>query len=930
MSFSVGSLVKARGREWVVLPESSARVLFVKPLGATDAETTTILTSVEKVEPATFAPPSPENLGDLSAARLLREAVRLGFRAGAGPFRCVASLGFEPRPYQLVPLLMALRLDPVRLLIADDVGIGKTIEAGLIAKELLARGEVSRLSVLCPPHLAEQWQVELEQKFGIEAELVLPSTISRLERRCAPGESVFDRFPATIVSLDYIKSERRRDDFARACPELVIVDEAHTCTEAQSGARQQRFRLVKQLSENPARHLLLVTATPHSGKEDAFRSLLSLLKPEFASLPDDLSGDRHRSERETLARYFVQRRRADLKRFLHVDTPFPERCEEEETYRLHPEYRRFMERVLEYAREIVADESGTKYQQRIRWWSALALLRSISSSPAAAAATLRARARSAAALTVEEADELGRQEVLDLVGEEVGESPDTAPGADFTEDDQRTRKRLLELAREAEKLEGDKDHKLQRLIEVVQGLVRDGFSPVVFCRFIETAEYVARALRERLAGVDVACATGRLPHEEREERVLEVARAERRVLVCTDCLSEGINLQEWFDAAVHADLAWSPTRHEQREGRVDRFNQRSTQVRIVTFYGEDNPIDGLVLRVLLRKHKAIRCSLGVSVPVPADWEKVAEAIFEALLLTGRPVLNDQYLLFDELLAPKTQRFLAEWERAADQEKSSRAIFAQRAIKPEEVLPVLEETRRAIGAPADLERFVREALHAYGVKIQKSDPFRLDLSSCPFALRDAVRYEKPFFASFCVPAPKGAVALTRTHPFVESLAGYVLDAALSGEPDAAARRCGVVASDVVQKRTTVLILRFRFRLAGRKGEMLAEECAVAAFSGLPTNPQWLPQEEAEALLEQPAAGNVAPDMARSLLEGTISRLDALAEPLHRIARTRAEALLAAHRRVREALRGADAAHSVEVQGQPDVIGLYVLVPTGGGA
>ncbi len=120
-------------------------------------------------------------------------------------------------------------MDPVRLLIADDVGIGKTIEACLIARELLDRGEIRRLAVLCPPQLAEQWQSELDSKFHIEAELVLPGTATRLERRCRVGESLFDIYPFVIVSTDFIKSDRRRDDFLRACPEFVIVDEAHTC-----------------------------------------------------------------------------------------------------------------------------------------------------------------------------------------------------------------------------------------------------------------------------------------------------------------------------------------------------------------------------------------------------------------------------------------------------------------------------------------------------------------------------------------------------------------------------------------------------------------------------------------------------------------------------------------------------------------------------
>src|SRR5581483_2419579 len=218
--------------------------------------------------------------------RLLRDAVRLGFRASAGPFRSFAHLGVEPRPYQLVPLLMALKLDPVRLLIADDVGIGKTVEACLIARELYDRGEITGLVVLCPPHLAEQWQMELREKFHLEATLVLASTATQLERTCRFGESIFQRYPITIVSTDFIKSERRREEFLRTSPNCVMVDEAHTCANAGEGrgSHQQRYRLISQLAKDEERHLILVTATPHSGNEAAFRSLLRLLNPDFAQL----------------------------------------------------------------------------------------------------------------------------------------------------------------------------------------------------------------------------------------------------------------------------------------------------------------------------------------------------------------------------------------------------------------------------------------------------------------------------------------------------------------------------------------------------------------------------------------------------------------------------------------------------------------------
>ena len=252
-SFSPGALVRARGREWVVLPDSEPRPAASPPPRRKRRGDRRAPDGAREGRAGDLQPPDPR-ARRLPLGRLLRDAVRLSFRSAAGPFRSFARIAVEPRPYQLVPLLVALRQDPVRVLVADDVGIGKTIEAALIARELLDRGEARRLAVLCPPHLAEQWQGELRDKFHLEAELVLASTAARLERGCALNESLFDRYPVVIVSIDFIKSERRRMEFLQRCPELVIVDEAHACADpgSQRSAQQQRYRLLRDLSADPA------------------------------------------------------------------------------------------------------------------------------------------------------------------------------------------------------------------------------------------------------------------------------------------------------------------------------------------------------------------------------------------------------------------------------------------------------------------------------------------------------------------------------------------------------------------------------------------------------------------------------------------------------------------------------------------------------
>jgi len=943
MAFAVGSLVRTRSREWVVLPESQDDFLMLRPLGGTEDEIAGICTSLEPVEPARFDLPEPNEIGDYRSCRLLRDAIRLGFRSSAGPFRSFAKIGVEPRPYQLVPLLMALKLDPVRLLIADDVGVGKTVEAGLIVRELLDRGEATRLAVLCPPHLAEQWQTELDAKFHISAELVLPGTAGRLERHLRIGESLFDHYPHVVVSLDYIKADRRRDEFIRTCPELVIVDEAHGCAyaEVQRGGRHQRNRLISSIAQDPNRHLILVTATPHSGKEEAFRSLLSFIDPAFADLPSELAGPQNEPYRRKLAAHFVQRRRADIRHYMKTDTPFPSREDREENYALGEgsDYRRLFDRVLDYARETVQDQAGGHYRQRVRWWSALALLRSLASSPAAAAATLRNRAASADAGTPEEADEIGRRTVLDIDLEDAGEGADLIPGSDpgdaeeTADADQVLRRRLLAMAREADKIAGEKDAKLKKAIPLVKELLKDGYNPIVFCRFIPTAEYIAGQLRKALpADVAVAAVTGTLPHAEREERIIQLAENPKRVLVCTDCLSEGINLQERFDAVMHYDLAWNPTRHEQREGRVDRFGQPRDRIRVLTYYGTDNQIDGIVLDVLIRKHKTIRTTLGISVPVPVETAQVIEAIFEGLLLRERATGSAQAYLpgFDEMFKPQRKELFSKWDDATAREKRSRTVFAQETIKVDEVAAELQAVQASIGLGADVRRFVLDAFVAHGAVItDRKDSHRFDLTESPAPLKEALLYSKPFQGRFDMPVPDGVAYLNRTHPTVEALAAYVMNASLDPLLKGVARRCGVIYTHRVERRTTLLLVRFRYYIIttrnGIDNPLLAEDCRLLGFSGAPEQAAWLDEDAAEKLILAEPAMNISPDRAAQFVTRIIEGFAHLKPYLEKEAYRRGEELLNAHRRVRSAARMSGVKYRVEPHLPPDVLGIYVYLP-----
>jgi superfamily II DNA or RNA helicase len=941
-AFEVGALVQARGREWVVLPQSEPpRFLVLRPLGGGDDEVAGVFPALEQVSSATFEAPDPGDVGTAVSAGLLRTALRIGFRASAGPFRSLARLAVEPRAYQLVPLLMALRQETVRLLISDDVGIGKTIEAGLTAAELLEQGDATGLAVLCGPALAEQWQRELATKFGIHAELVLPGTIRRLERGLLQGETLFDRFSHIVVSTDFIKRPGLREQFWHGCPDLLIIDEAHTCVTDGTGGRSRMLRheLVTGLAKDPARHLILVTATPHSGKEDGFRNLLTLLGKNLETV--DLESVQ---DRERLARHFVQRRRADIRSYLDEATPFPEdRLTQERTYSLSGGYKELFDDVLQYARETVRDPEGGQLRQRVRYWSALALLRAMASSPRAAAATLSTRAANLDSQDVAEADRLGRSAVLDLPDEETSESADATPGADGDTGDGDTahRRRLKRFASRATALEGKPDTKLALLAKVVTELLLEGYNPVIFCRFIDTAEYVAEHLAQRLGtSYAVAAVTGVLPPDERQARIRDLTGDETRrpVLVATDCLSEGVNLQEHFQAVIHYDLAWNPTRHEQREGRVDRFGQRAHVVRAVTLYGTDNGIDGIVLDVLLRKHEQIRKALGISVPVPDRSDDVVQAILEGLLLRDAP---SEQLAFEGIGLEKRTGLHREWDSAAARERQSRTKYAQAGIQPAEVARELAEMRASLGTPGEVAVFTAEALSALHADItQTPSGFRAATGVLPSGLRDALvtGHVEPLPFRRDLPVPPREAYLDRTDPNVAAIARYVLESALDPEVPAdvrPARRCGVMRTSAVSRRTTLLLVRFRMHLElpGRddRRQVIAEDAQVLAYRGRAGTGDWLPPAEVQDLLAARPSGNVPPDQAIDFAERAVADAPILLAHLDGVADTLARRLREDHIRVREA-SGQHARRQIAVRAQKpaDILGVYVYLPATGGA
>lgn len=973
--FSPGSVVRWREREWVLLPSESDEVWALRPLTGTEDDVVMVhkrLSNLagydlpaERVELASFPLPTLEDFSDAASVHLLWQAARLILREGATPLRSLGRISIRPRVYQFVPLLMALRLNPVRLFIADDVGVGKTIEALLVARELLDRGEIRRLCVLCPPYLCDQWERELSEKFGLEAVVIRSGTVGRLERQVPAGKCIYEYFPILVASIDFVKTDRNRHLFLRFCPELVIVDEVHGAAEAYEKAQQERHALLCEIAKDPNRHLIMLTATPHCGIEEAFRSLLALLRPEFGEWKISELAEQ---QRIILAQHFVQRTRRDIEQVGGQDICFPTRETEDETYALSPRYYELYKRTYDFCFEIVRTaERLEEHKRRMRYWGALALMRCVMSSPAAAFEALEKRARAKG--RTEEGEESSQDAFVGETSEEraddeVDTYPIEAAEASSLDSD---RYRLRKLADMAKELCGSQDDtKLEQAKTCVEKLLRDGFHPIVWCRYVATAEYVAEHLRRHLpSDVQVVCVTGRMGDEEREAKINEIDAQQPRVLVATDCLSEGINLQEKFSAVLHYDLPWNPNRLEQREGRVDRYGQPKQKVKAVQFIGRDNPVDGVVIEVLLDKAREIHRTLGTYVPVPEQTESVMQAMLEALFFRRKRDFDGQQEL-DLDARKKIVEFHRLWERDAERERINRTRFAQRALKPEEVQREVEATDKVLGDPDAVRDFVLSAAQRLGLPITK-DPKRpgvwqvsldpLSLTTVPEPIRSAIpgqsplaphhspfgirHSSKPWLVSFQSPTPEGAEYLGRNHRFVAAMARFLFEESLTKREKATASRCGALRTRAVSILTTLYLLRVRYLLEQpERRPLLSEEVLVLGAKETSAGAMdWLDESEATRLLaEAKPDANIPLQEKRELVKRALEMIgkwrlangewgkeNEIQAAIRGKIESRAQSLLEAHKRIRRAVSMRVRELKVVPQFPPDLLGILVLQP-----
>jgi len=943
--FKPGSLVTLRNRPWVVLPSEDKDLLLLKPLGGSDDEITGIFkplaNEADKPQTYNFNKPSEKDLGDFASAKLLYNAARLSFRNAAGPFRCLGKLSFRPRSYQMVPLIMALKQNITRLLIADDVGVGKTIEALLIAKELYERKEIKRFAIVCLPHLCDQWQDELKNKFGVEAVIIRGGTATSLERQIRTHENIFRAFPFQIISIDYIKSGSKRQVFIDHCPELIIVDEAHTCARpaGANSSQQLRYHLLNEIAKKENQHLLLLTATPHSGKQAEFQSILGLLKPAFEKIDIVTSSEQERKE---IAKHFIQRRRGDVLKWLDEETKFPERNSIDKPFEIGKAYADVFNDILSYAREIVAQNAGDGRKQRYNYWDALALLRGVMSSPAAGISMLVKKAQKKK-LTDEEDELVSIEAESESVMDNDFSNDDNLPlsvlAKGSTVNDSES-KRLLGYVKKMEGLCGiEHDQKAKEALLQIKNYIERGYNPIIFCRYIQTANYLGIIFKDALKGksfknLHIEVITSELNDELRREKIEVMNKSERRLLIATDCLSEGINLQEGFNALLHYDLPWNPNRLEQREGRIDRFGQQADTVEVALLYGSNNPIDGVVLEVLLRKAREIRRSIGISVPFPENSSSVMEAVTNAILLKPTVTIkqvSQQLSMFEaEEIEEEKKRVAKAFEEAEKREKASRSIFAQNAIKANEIESDLKEVDEAIGDVKAVEQFIIESLRFKGVQIEeKKDGYKIYTTNIPQRLRDLLTEKNDIQVSFKSPTPTGYKYIGRNHPFVEHLSQNIINNSLQGANNSAARSAVLRSTDVKQK-TVLFQLRVRNVIAEQPSnkQIVAEEMWLWGYEGDLNQKNFLAKDVAlNILMSVKASQNMDEQEKSHWLNEEMQWVNdevIFRKQTDGVALERAHHLVESHTRFKKLVSGSKY-QVVEPVLPMDVLGIYILLP-----
>jgi superfamily II DNA or RNA helicase len=605
--------------------------------------------------------PEPKSIDHPKRLSAFLDAVRWGAVSQAddkslqSPFRS----GIEIDEYQLDPVVRALTMPRVNLLIADDVGLGKTIEAGLVAQELMLRHRVRTILIACPSSLQIQWQEEMRDKFGLEFRIVDSEAVSRLRRKRGIHVNPWSHFPRLITSIDFLKRERPLAKFRETLPsgdqptyprpyDLLIVDEAHNVAPsgrtkyATDSMRTSAIRTIARHFE----HKLFLSATPHNGFRESFAALLELLDNQRfarAAMPSRNQLDAvmvRRMKSELIFRSDGTRRFAD-RIVKHLEVPYTDA--EKNAHRLLQQYSKLRQ-----------EKSASPGERQAIEFVLKLLKKRMFSSPAAFAVTLAKHIESSKS-TSRISEESVWQKDLDRYEDDFSddeEYEEVAQGAidtatrvasTLTAEERSILKDLEAYATHSASLP---DSKAKVLISWLESHLKTGGNwnderVIIFTEYRATQKWLHNLLATAGFAKDgrLLMLFGGMPSDKRDEIKAafqaDPTKSNVRILLATDSASEGVNLQNHCSKLIHFEIPWNPNRMEQRNGRVDRHGQRAQEVHVHHFVGKGFDAARVKTRVgdlesdlefLMRaalKVETIREDLGKVGPVITDQVSLA-------------------------------------------------------------------------------------------------------------------------------------------------------------------------------------------------------------------------------------------------------------------------------------------------------------------
>ena len=737
---------------------------------------------------------------DADRMRLVSEAYRIHLAHLFDPYLAVHTSSIEPLPHQISAVYeKMLPRQPLRFVLADDPGAGKTIMTGLLMKELIMRGDIKRCLIVCPGNLAEQWQDELHRKFHLHFEIL---TNDRIESS-ATGNA-FVEINYCIARLDKLsRSESIQEKLRVTDWDLIICDEAHKMSATIWGGEvryTKRFQLGRLLS-SITRHFLLLTATPHNGKDADFALFMSLIDA------DRFEGVK-RDSQQSVDVSDVMRRLVKEELLKFDGTPlFPERIAYTVNYDLSSMEARLYQEVTDYVQDGFNRAERLNNDRKNTVGFALTILqRRLASSPAAIYCSLDRRVKRLTQLLEEEKMKRRASEFhFDLGDYEDVEDFDDAPSAEVEaaedemvarasasqtitemEEEIRTLRRLTKMAGQVRASGEDRKwDELSRLLQENENIVGangEREKLIIFTEHKDTLYYLQEKISSLLGRAEaVVTIHGGMARDDRR-KVEEQFKQDKDVLVliATDAAGEGINLQR-AHLMINYDLPWNPNRLEQRFGRIHRIGQ--TEVCYLWNLVARGTREGDVFQRLFAKLEEERNALGGKVfdilgKITFENKPLRELLIEAIRYGNDPKTREKLnIVMDSSLNRKKLEELLT-ERALTEDVMNQSMVSRIREDMERM-----EARKL--QPFFIESFFLAAFKSLGGRIYKREPGRYEITRVPFDIRNRdmqigfgepvlPRYERICFAKeqTSIPGLVPAAFITPGHPLLSAMSDLV--------------------------------------------------------------------------------------------------------------------------------------------------------------